>query len=154
MNEKTGHFYTFGPFRLDSRECLLVLDGKPVALAPKAFEVLLVLVENAGHLVDKDDLMKRLWTGTFVEEANVAKHVSLLRRILSEATNGREYIENRTQTRLPICGGGSGGRRARGWLPTSSDSRSKPDRQEKFPTIACWKCWAAVVWASCTRRKT
>ena len=93
MNEKTGHFYCFGPFRLDPRECLLVLDGKPVPLAPKAFEVLLVLVENAGHLVDKDDLMKRLWPGTFVEEANVAKHVSLLRRILSEATNGREYIE-------------------------------------------------------------
>jgi serine/threonine protein kinase/tetratricopeptide (TPR) repeat protein len=93
MNEKTGHFYCFGPFRLDSRECLLVLEGKPVPLAPKAFEVLLVLVENAGHLVDKDDLMKRLWPGTFVEEANVAKHVSLLRRILSEATNGREYIE-------------------------------------------------------------
>ena len=84
MNEKTGHFYTFGPFRLDSRECLLVLDGKPVALAPKAFEVLLVLVENAGHLVDKDDLMKRLWPGTFVEEANVTKHVSLLRSRLRE----------------------------------------------------------------------
>ena len=93
MTEKIGHFYCFGPFRLNSRECLLVLDGKPVPLAPKAFEVLLVLVENAGHLVDKDDLMKRLWPGTFVEEANVAKHVSLLRRILSEATNGREYIE-------------------------------------------------------------
>jgi DNA-binding response OmpR family regulator len=50
MNEKTGYFYTFGPFHLDPRECLLVLDGKPVLLAPKAFEVLLVLVENAGHL--------------------------------------------------------------------------------------------------------
>ena len=93
MNEKTRHFYCFGPFRLDPGECLLILDGKSVSLAPKAFEVLLVLVENAGHLVDKDDLMKRLWPGTFVEEANVAKHVSLLRRILSEATNGREYIE-------------------------------------------------------------
>ena len=93
MNEKTRHFYCFGPFRLDPGECLLILDGKSVSLAPKAFEVLLVLVENAGRLVDKDDLMKRLWPGTFVEEANVAKHVSLLRRILSEATNGREYIE-------------------------------------------------------------
>ena len=93
MNEKTRHFYSFGPFRLDARECLLNLDGKPVPLAPKAFEALLILVENAGHLVDKDDLMRRLWPGTFVEEANVAKHVSLLRKILSEATNGREYIE-------------------------------------------------------------
>ena len=96
MNEKTGHFYTFGPFRLDSTECRLVLDGKPVPLAPKAFEVLLVLVENAGRLVDKDDLMKRLWPGSFVEEANVAKHVSLLRRILSEATNGREWVTTMT----------------------------------------------------------
>ena len=59
-------------------------------------------------------LMKRLWPGTFVEEANVAKHVSLLRRILSEATNGREYIETVPKTRLPICGGRLGGRRARG----------------------------------------
>jgi serine/threonine protein kinase len=93
MSEKTGHLYSFGPFRLDTSECLLILDGKPVLLAPKAFEALLVLVENAGHLVDKDDLMRRLWPNTFVEEANVAKHVSLLRKILSEATNGREYIE-------------------------------------------------------------
>ena len=93
MNEKKRHFYYFGPFRLDPRECLLILDGKPVPLAPKAFEVLLVLIENAGHLVDKDDLMRRLWPGTFVEEANLAKQVSLLRKIFSEATNGREYIE-------------------------------------------------------------
>jgi DNA-binding winged helix-turn-helix (wHTH) protein len=73
--------------------CLLILDGKPVSLAPKAFEALIILVENAGHLVDKDDLMRRLWPDSFVEEGNVAKHVSLLRKVLSEATNGREYIE-------------------------------------------------------------
>ena len=78
MDQKTRHFYSFGPFRLDARECLLHLDGKPVALAPKAFEALLILVENAGHLVDKDDLIRRLWPSTFVEEANVAKYVSLL----------------------------------------------------------------------------
>ncbi len=93
MKQKTRHFYSFGPFRLDASECLLNLDGKPVPLAPKAFEALLMLVENAGQLVDKDDLMRRLWPGTFVEEGNVAKHVSVLRKILSEATNGREYIE-------------------------------------------------------------
>jgi serine/threonine protein kinase len=93
MHEKTRHFYSFGPFRLDPGDGLLTLEGKPVPLAPKAFEALLMLVENAGHAVDKDDLMRRLWPGTFVEEANVAKQVSLLRKILSEATNGREYIE-------------------------------------------------------------
>jgi len=93
MSEKTRHLYGFGPFRLDPKECLLILDGRPVPLPPKAFEALLFLVENAGHLVDKDELMRRLWPDTFVEDGNVAKHVSLLRKILSEATNGREYIE-------------------------------------------------------------
>jgi serine/threonine protein kinase len=93
MEEKTQHLYGFGPFRLDPKECLLILDGRPVPLPPKAFEALLFLVENAGHLVDKDELMRRLWPDTFVEDGNVAKHVSLLRKILSEATNGREYIE-------------------------------------------------------------
>ena len=93
MGEKTQHLYSFGPFRIDAREYLLMLGGKPVPLPPKAFEVLLILVENAGHLVDKNDLMRRLWPDTFVEDGNVAKHVSLLRKILSEATNGREYIE-------------------------------------------------------------
>jgi serine/threonine protein kinase len=93
MSQKTKHFYAFGPFLLKASECLLILDGKPVPLAPKAFEALVILVENAGHLVDKDDLMKRLWPDSFVEEGNVAKHVSLLRKVLSDATNGREYIE-------------------------------------------------------------
>src|SRR5712691_6301695 len=93
MSQKTRHLYAFGPFHLDAKERLLILDGKPVPLAPKALEALLMLVENAGHLVDKDDLMRRLWPDTFVEEANVAKHVSLLRKILSEATKGQEYIE-------------------------------------------------------------
>ena len=93
MSEKARCAYAFGPFRLDAGECLLLLDGEPVPLAHKAFEVLLMLVENAGHLVDKDELVRRLWPDTFVEEANVAKHVSLLRKVLAEATNGKEYIE-------------------------------------------------------------
>jgi eukaryotic-like serine/threonine-protein kinase len=93
MTQKTRYFYEFGPFSLDPDECLLMLDGKPVPLAPKAFEALVTLVESAGHLVDKDDLMRRLWPDSFVEEGNVAKHVSLLRKVLSEATNGREFIE-------------------------------------------------------------
>lgn len=93
MSQKTKHLYAFGPFSLDTSECLLTVEGRPVPLAPKAFEALVILVENAGHLIDKDDLMKRLWPDSFVEEGNVAKHVSLLRKVLSDATNGGEYIE-------------------------------------------------------------
>src|SRR6202008_5041615 len=93
MADKQRPIYTFGPFRLDTDERLLLLDGEQVSLADKAFEALVMLVENAGHLLGKDDLMGRLWPDTFVEEANLAKHVSLLRKVLSEATNGQEFIE-------------------------------------------------------------
>ena len=83
--------YEFGPFRLDPGERLLLRDGKPVALAPKAFDTLVALVENGGHLVKKDDLMKLVWPGTFVEEVNLAQNVSAIRRALD--TKGEKYIE-------------------------------------------------------------
>ena len=87
------HFYAFGPFRLDSEERVLVRDGIPVPLAPKAAETLLVLVENAGHLVNKGDLMRRIWPDAFVEEANLPKNILALRKVLGRWDGGREYIE-------------------------------------------------------------
>jgi serine/threonine protein kinase/Tol biopolymer transport system component len=87
------HFYAFGPFRFDSEKRVLVRDGTSVPLAPKAAEALLVLVENAGHLVDKDDLMKRVWPDAFVEEGNLNKNIFFLRKILGEWDGGRDYIE-------------------------------------------------------------
>jgi hypothetical protein len=86
MEEKTKRLYAFGPFRLDAGEYVLTVDGKILPLPPKAFESLLMLVENAGHLVDKNELMRRLWPDTFVEDGNLAKHISLLRKTLSEAS--------------------------------------------------------------------
>src|SRR5271167_3927256 len=94
MTLQTKHFYAFGPYRLDSEKRVLVRDGTPVPLAPKAAEALLVLVENAGRLVDKDDLMKRVWPDAFVEEGNLNKNIFLLRKLLGEWNGGREYIEN------------------------------------------------------------
>ena len=93
MTLQTKHFYAFGPFRLDSEKRVLVRDGTPVPLAPKAAEALLVLVENAGRLVDKDDLMKRVWPDAFVEEGNLNKNIFFLRKVLGEWDRGREYIE-------------------------------------------------------------
>ncbi len=93
MSLQAKHFYAFGPFRLDSEKRVLVRDGRPVPLAPKVAEILLVLVENAGHLVEKDDLMKRVWPDAFVEEANLNKNVFLLRKVLGEWDGGRECIE-------------------------------------------------------------
>ena len=62
-------------------------------LAPKAFDTLLLLVGNSGHLLTKDELMKRLWPETFVEEANLAQNISAIRRALDDKNGGRHYIE-------------------------------------------------------------
>jgi len=93
MSGQTKHFYAFGPFRLDSEKRVLVRDGTPVPLAPKLAETLLLLVEKAGHLVDKDDLIKRVWPDAFVEEGNLNKNIFVLRKLLGVWEGGREYIE-------------------------------------------------------------
>ena len=93
MSRQTKHFYAFGPFRLDSERRVLVRHGAPVPLAPKVAETLLLLVENAGHLVDKDDLMKRVWPDAFVEEGNLNKNIFVLRKLLGLWNGGQEYIE-------------------------------------------------------------
>jgi len=95
MNEQTKHFYQFGSFRIDPAERLLLHDGENVRLTPKVFEVLLYLVENRGRVLDKDELMKKIWSDTFVEEINLAKNISVLRKALGEDGGGAEvrYIE-------------------------------------------------------------
>src|SRR5438477_11860209 len=87
------HFYEFGPFRLDPAERQLLRNNQTVPLAPKAFDTLLLLVENSGHLLTKDELMKRLWPETFVEEANLAQNISAIRRALDDKNGGTQYIE-------------------------------------------------------------
>jgi TolB-like protein len=85
--------YEFAPFLLDAGERLLLRDGKPVSLAPKVFDTLVVLVENSGRLVGKDELMTSLWPDTFVEEVTLARNVSDLRKVLEESSGERKYIE-------------------------------------------------------------
>jgi DNA-binding winged helix-turn-helix (wHTH) protein len=85
--------YEFGQFRLDPQERLLLRDGEPIPLTPKAFDMLLVLVENGGRLLEKEELMRRLWPDSFVEEGNLAQNVSMLRRALGESPEGQKFIE-------------------------------------------------------------
>ena len=85
--------YEFGPFRLDPAERRLMRDGQPVPLTPKAFDALLVFVENNNRLLNKDELLATIWPDSFVEESNLAQHVSTLRRALGEQPDGRPYIE-------------------------------------------------------------
>jgi Tol biopolymer transport system component/DNA-binding winged helix-turn-helix (wHTH) protein len=92
MSQPARHLYEFGPFRLDATERLLLRDQQHVPLTPKAFETLLMLVEHGGHVIEKDELMKKVWPDTFVEEVNLAKNVSNLRKILG-AEQSEHYIE-------------------------------------------------------------
>jgi DNA-binding winged helix-turn-helix (wHTH) protein/TolB-like protein/Tfp pilus assembly protein PilF len=93
MGEQVIHSYQFGRFRLNTADRVLLRDSELVPLAPKAFDILLALVENPGRLVEKDDLMKRVWPTTFVEEGNLTQNISLLRKALGEHANGPQFIE-------------------------------------------------------------
>lgn len=93
MTIQTKHIYEFGPFHLDTAERLLQRDGKPVALTPKAFDVLVLLVERSGHLVEKDVLINQVWADSFVEEGNLKVTISMLRKVLNDSTEPHQYIE-------------------------------------------------------------
>jgi TolB-like protein/DNA-binding winged helix-turn-helix (wHTH) protein/cytochrome c-type biogenesis protein CcmH/NrfG len=90
---KAKHLYGFGSYRLDAVERVLLRDGQPVTLPPKDLETLLVLVERAGHIVEKEELLEKVWPGVFVEEGNLARHIFNLRQVLGENPDGRKYIE-------------------------------------------------------------
>src|SRR5208283_3406251 len=83
----------FGSFRLNPAERLLLRDQAPVHLPPKAFDALVVLLENRGHLLEKDQLLRKVWPDTFVEESNLAQHISVLRKALQDGEDGPRYIE-------------------------------------------------------------
>jgi DNA-binding winged helix-turn-helix (wHTH) protein/TolB-like protein/lipoprotein NlpI len=85
--------YQFGSFQLDPSERLLLCDGKPVSVTPKAFDTLVFLVARNGHLVEKDELMRAVWPDSFVEEGNLCVTVSLLRKALSVDREEHKYIE-------------------------------------------------------------
>ena len=85
--------YEFGSFRLDAAEYVLLRDGQVVPLTPKVFETLLVLVQNSGHVVDKNELYKQVWQDAFVEETNLTKNISILRKVLSEGDGDTTFIE-------------------------------------------------------------
>lgn len=85
--------YQFGPFRLEPAEHRLLRDGQPLPVAPKAFDLLVYLVENHGRLLTKDEIMRAVWSGSFVEEANLTVSISALRKVLDKSDGGLPCIE-------------------------------------------------------------
>jgi DNA-binding winged helix-turn-helix (wHTH) protein len=90
---RNNALYKFGKFRFDPASHLLLSEDGAIALTPKAFDVLLVLVENGMRLTTKEELMTKVWPDSFVEEANLTVTVSALRKALGETTDGKRYIE-------------------------------------------------------------
>lgn len=86
--------YEFAEFRLDPKQRLLRRNGDTtVPLTPKAFDILLFLVQNSGHVVEKDKLMRALWPGSFVEEGNISQNIFILRKALGDDHDSRRFIE-------------------------------------------------------------
>ena len=88
-----GHFYEFGPFRLDPVERRLLRDKQAVPLPPKCFDLLVLLVANHGQLMTKNQILESVWAGSFVEESNLPVAISAIRRALGERDDERPYIE-------------------------------------------------------------
>src|SRR6202049_518394 len=93
MSTRRQVTYEFGKFRLLCTDKQLLRRDKPVPLKPKVFETLLLLVESQGHLIEKDEFLKRLWPDSFVEEAALAQNISQLRKALRNGTEEDEFIE-------------------------------------------------------------
>ena len=89
---KTRQLYEFGPFRLDAEKNLLLREDETIPIAPKAFQILLVLIRHNKQVVTKDDLLKTIWPDTFVEEANLSRNIFLLRKALGESPQDHRYI--------------------------------------------------------------
>jgi TolB-like protein/DNA-binding winged helix-turn-helix (wHTH) protein/Flp pilus assembly protein TadD len=93
MSSLTSNLYEFDEFRLDPQSRVLRRSGTSVQLTPKAFDVLLLLIQNAGRIVTKDELMKTVWPDSFVEESNLTQTIFMVRKALDE-TSARRYIFN------------------------------------------------------------
>src|SRR5436190_2388176 len=93
MSAQAKHIYEFGPFRLIPSERHLLRDNQPVSMTPKTFDLLVLLVENGGHLLQKEVLLKRIWPDSYVEEANLSVNMSALRRALGEGPEDHRYVE-------------------------------------------------------------
>ncbi len=93
MERNTKDLYEFGPFRLVPQERRLQRGDEAVPLTPKAFDLLLVMVAQQGHLLTKEELLNAVWPDSFVEENNLADNISRLRKALGEGDDGCKFIE-------------------------------------------------------------
>ena len=126
------YIYEFGRFRFDPSEHALLRDGLPIALTEKAFQVLTVLVERSGHLVERSELVNAVWGGTFIEEGNLTVNISMLRKALGDDRGNNKLIETVAKrgyrflpnvTRVPIVDAA---------LPETTETTLQPCKSEPW----------------------
>jgi DNA-binding winged helix-turn-helix (wHTH) protein len=93
MSQFFNRLYEFGGFRLDAAERVLWRGEEIFVLPPKVFDTLLALLEKAGRVVSKSELMQAVWADAFVEESNLSQNIYTLRRTLGVDEQGRQFIE-------------------------------------------------------------
>jgi DNA-binding winged helix-turn-helix (wHTH) protein/tetratricopeptide (TPR) repeat protein len=143
--EPTGAVYAFGPFQLDTRERRLLRGGAAVPLTLKAFDLLQVLVENQGHLLHKEELLRRVWPDAAVEENNLTVTISALRKALADGSTDRQYIETVPRRGYRFVAD------FRSSAPSAEAVRSPRDRRARPSTVgavvlASLAAAAALVW--------
>lgn len=94
MSSEVNNLYEFGEFCLDAEERVLLRGGEPIALSPKVFETLFLLVQGNGHIFSNREMMDALWADSFVEESNLTQNIYTLRRVLGTNEHGKRFIEN------------------------------------------------------------
>lgn len=92
MSKIQRELYEFGPFIIDAVERIVTRDGLPLSITPKVFDTLLYLLRNRGRSLTKDELLKNIWPGTFVEEVNLAVNISNLRKLLGDNPQDPQYV--------------------------------------------------------------
>ncbi len=149
MSRLNNNLYEFGEFSLDAQNRLLRRGGETVSLTPKALDVLLLLIQNAGRIVTKDEIMKALWPDSFVEESNLTQTIFMVRKALDETADRRYILTVQGQgyrflVRVTEGAKNGPGIEARVAVP---DARSVPEIQLDSPGRGA-KDWRTVVIAS------
>ena len=93
MSSPENQLYEFGPYVMDARSRILLKDGATVRLTPKAFDTLLVLVQHASQVVEKEQLLREVWPDIFVEEGSLSHNIHGLRKVFGDDSSAPRYIE-------------------------------------------------------------
>ncbi len=135
MSLKTKHVYEFENFRFDVLKKVLDRDGVQVSVTPKVFETLQVLIEKAGQLIEKDELMQKVWLDRFVDESNLTFNIKMLRKALGDDAAHPRFIETVPRRGYRFIAETTEILSDNGNDPVALDGRILPETREEKPIL-------------------